>query len=153
MSLTRFCASPSGRYITNAAGEPVLEFAGFTEAEDAKRILLTGCHLRPILGERAASIAGHSPIPAEAFDPALRAALSYLTDRVRADPAALKARSWEIHGHVIKEFPAGEAIATLLIAPPWGFDALMAAPQLCAAAMEIVAGGPQTLDVEELLAA
>lgn len=153
MSLTRFCATPSGRYVCNAAGEKVIEFAGFTEAEDAKRILLTGTHLRPILGERAASLAGQSPIPAAAFDPAIRAALSYLTDRVRQDRAGLGARSWALEGHVIREYPAGEAIATLLVAPPWGFDALMAAPQLCAAAMDIVDGREPTLDVEELLAA
>lgn len=153
MSLTRFCASPSGRFVCNAAGETVIEFAGFTEAEDAKRILLTGTHLRPILGERAASLAGQSPIPAAAFDPAIRAALSYLTDRVRQDAAALVARSWALEGHVIREYPAGEPIATLLVAPPWGFDALMAAPKLCAAAMDIVDGREPTLDVEELLAA
>lgn len=153
MSLTHFCASPSGRFIRNSAGETVIEFVGFTEAETAKHILIAGARLRTLLAEREASLAGHGPIPDVAFDAPIRAALSHLIDRVRSDPAALAARSWELHGHVIREFPTGKPIATLLVTPPRGFEALMAAPQLCAAAMRIIAGEPVEGGIEVLPAA
>lgn len=153
MSLTRFCATPSGRYVCNAANEPVLRFEGNLRAEANKRILLTGCHLRPILGERAASAAGRSPIPVEAFDPAIRSALGYLGSQLTANPAILAGRTWALEGEVTREYPSCEIVAVLLVPAPEGFEALMVAPQLCAAAVEILAGSPASMDVEALLAA
>lgn len=126
-----FCANPSGRYITNAAGERVLCFSGTVTAEISKRILLTGCQLLAILAEHDKGIP-------KSCEGSIQQAISRLPAPIRENPSSLFMHHWEAHGDVIRDFPSGVVIATLLAPPPPRFTELMDSPKICAHALKIL---------------
>lgn len=139
-ALAEFIATPSGRSICNVEGRKVIEFFGLANAELAKRVLLTGLHVRHLVAEFEASRAGRSPIPVRHLLPAISAGVAYLGDLNSTNSLDLRRREWTLDGDVIREGSAVIAVV-MSVPPPELSDLVTAAPKACADALEIVEHG------------